>query len=278
MEYKTSKYQRDRSRFQQEAVTALPCISCSKLPSQNAHIIPVLEGRKKGLPMKILNEDWNLVPLCIDCHHLFDAWLDRWAKKHTRIRYGHDMVEVVTRFRQLVNHCPGIEAYDLSSESVDNDDVFCSSSDEFELAWVSGEDGSFHTCVITKWGYFGIRGKFIDKIDSNETELQLEKVLEGSWNEAWRELKVPSSKEYRELFQLTLQEAESKRRELLVLLKDRIETATEKATSLLTRVHAVKIELGSLLNNQEVSGFDFTTARQGYITVLTWESPHLTSS
>lgn len=250
---KTSKYHRERAKFQPKSVPTAPCISCSKTPSARAHLIPVLEGRKRGIPMKFLNEDWNLVNLCKGCHLLLDNKLDWWANHERKVRYGVDGEKLLDAFRSRLRSL-GIGTYDFDCpEEFDG-----GGADSFEVAMVAAEE--CHTYVATKWGCFGIEDESVE-----------DALIEAAWSYCWEKLKVPSTKEYRNVKQKCLEEAVERRKALIVTLKDRIEAAEQKVNELLSRVRPVRISTGSLLNDLEVTGFDVTTLREGYITVFIFE-------
>jgi len=269
MEVKTSKYQRERSKFHPKSLPTVPCVFCSKTPTARAHLFPVLEGRRGGIPMKFLNEDWNLVNLCRGCHLLFDDRLEWWAKHERKVRYGGiDSEKLINLFRRKLKAL-GVVTYDFDLPEEFDAEPFFGAADDFSLAQFCAEE--CHTYIVTKWGYFGIKGKKVESVKGVESEHELETQIEDAWSRSWRDLRIPSSKEYEELLTKCFAEAIEKRKALVTALWDKIEVVKQKTTELLNRVHPVSISLGSLLNSLEVTGFDVTTLRQGYITVLTFE-------
>jgi hypothetical protein len=81
---KTSLYQRTRAKHQQPT-TNDPCFVCGNRIAENAHLRSFLDLRRGGFPPEVINEPWNLIPLCRKCHWLFDDREDIWVGYHMKM-------------------------------------------------------------------------------------------------------------------------------------------------------------------------------------------------
>jgi len=66
------------------ATEPVECVSCGGTPTQNAHVVSWLYLVQRGIPARLCDEPWNLVPLCFACHQIYD--LEDWDGRHNRGR------------------------------------------------------------------------------------------------------------------------------------------------------------------------------------------------
>lgn len=262
MTYKTSFYHRQRSKHQQPPTDA-PCLSCGAKPAENCHLIDWLRLRRLGFPPSVINQDWNLVPLCRPCHWLYDDREDIWVNHHLKEdSLSSKAHEVLESFRILLQK-HSILAAPVTEHKAG--EAFPSISPHFgdvydvEFAW-----GDNCTLLKTKIGDLLVVDH-LTEVDCNKAELLWKECLSG--------FKVLSTKEFRGKREALQQEFMQNRSSLLALLNPKMERALEKAKEMAeTHRKFIDLQAGNPWSETlEISGFDVTKVGTGVIRVYLWE-------
>lgn len=260
---KTSRYQKERSKYQQPPTDA-PCFYCGAKPAENCHLVDWLRLRRGGFPPRVLSQDWNLVPLCRPCHWLYDdrrnIWIGHQAKQSVGTIDGKEN-KVLTEFIEAL-HRNDIPARFPSDESEMGDVLppHFGGMEDVDIIW-----GPNITVLQTKVGVVVVDGH-LPPDDDGET-------YEPLWQQAMQKSGVYKSKEYREMKQQWAQSYDAEREKVMEQLKPKFDEAIGKAEQLANehlRHHDLYIG-DKPTERSEISGFDTTRLKDGVVRLFIWE-------
>lgn len=261
MAEKITLYQRDRSRHQQKPATK-PCFNCGAPKTESSHLIPWLELRKLGIPPRCCSEDWNLVPLCRPCHWLYDNQVDIFVGSKLKafgLISSRKQEATETFFKKVNKKANIISAY--SGEEIPMEPYF---EDIYDLNFVYGDHRG--TVVRSKIGDWLIQ-------EDITTEDRIEGIT-ALWVETLKEIRTPSTKEYKEYQKSLYDEFEKNRAELLDKLKSKIDEARKQSEELIqVYQQIIDVETGKLwAQDLEISGIDVTSIREGKVRIFLWRT------
>ena len=266
--YKTTFYQRQRGQNQQ-APTNKPCLNCGAKPAESCHVINWLRMRRYGFPPSVINQEWNLMPLCRSCHWLYDDRADIWIGHHIKQKgIANKKGEVLTEFMSYLGSI-GINARLLSENDLEEVEAPCPHFGGIEAIdiWYGTE-----TYLVTKIGTLKL-----DEYLEEEEQVEIEQI----WETCLKKFNVLTGKEYRHRKKEMETVYQRQREMLLKLIASRCDEAMKQA-DVLARQYLVSVTLqngkpwvqhfhnGAEIYG-EISAFDITNIKNGIVIVKIWQ-------